>query len=86
MIIDCQELLENVSRNLNFDYPGITHGLLEKLIWSYQIAQKKLRIVWQECGEIRPGHGVFLYDKYREDANLLDRNVAYIEGYSFRTI
>lgn len=82
-IKECKKLIEQVAQIIDLENSENTPGLLEKLIWSYQLAQKKLRIVWQDCDEIRPGHGVFLYDKDRKDLNSYEGDVvAYVEGYS----
>ena len=83
-INDCTELIGHVSETLRIDNTEFTHELLEKLIWSYQLAQKKLHIDWQECDWIPLGHGVYLYDKKRRDSNMYSSDVvASIEGYSF---
>ncbi len=83
-INDCTELIGHVANTLRIDNTEFTHELLEKLIWSYQLAQKKLHIVWQECDRIPLGHGVYLYDKERRDSSMYGSDVvASIEGYSF---
>jgi hypothetical protein len=83
-IKDCTELIGHVAETLRIEDTEFTHELLEKLVWSYQLAQKKLRIIWQERDEILPGHGVSLYDKKRRATSMYGSDVvAYIEGYSF---
>ncbi|NMC64337.1 MAG: hypothetical protein GYA55_14325 [SAR324 cluster bacterium] len=83
-ISDCTELIGHVAKTLRIHNTEFTHELLEKLIWSYQLAQKKLHIVWQECDRIPLGHGVYLYDKKRRDSSMYGSDVvASIEGYSF---
>lgn len=83
-INECNELIGHVAETLRKGNSGFTFNLLERLIWSYQIAQKRLRIVWQECDEVFLGHGVSLYDKMRRDSRMYRSDVvASIEGYSF---
>lgn len=83
-IDDSRKLIGKVAGILESENPEFKQETLEKLICSYQFAQKKLRIVWQECDEIRDGHGVVLYDKSRPDTCRHGQNIAYIEGYEFR--
>jgi len=62
-IEDCRKLLDRVAVILASENSDFKQESFEKLIKSYQIDQKKFRIVWQECDEIKAGHGVVLYDK-----------------------